>query len=128
MWPSPGRPSGLWPVRSLARPVSGQFGLWPVRGLKCATGDVDTRDVEAPSLPDDERERVTSLRRLGLLDTGPEERFDRITRTARRLFDVDTAMVTLVDVLPTILETLGLPEAECLAADPRYSLATTRAQ
>ncbi len=42
--------------------------------------------------------RVGSLRRLGLLDTAPEERFDRITRLARRLFDVDAAWVNLVDI------------------------------
>jgi diguanylate cyclase (GGDEF)-like protein len=54
--------------------------------------------VEPVPIPDGDRERVTSLRRLGLLDTAPEERFDRITRTARRLFDVDTVRFTLVDV------------------------------
>jgi diguanylate cyclase (GGDEF)-like protein len=51
----------------------------------------------APTLRND-RNRVASLRRLGLLDTGPEERFDRITRTAQRLFGVETALVSLVDV------------------------------
>jgi diguanylate cyclase (GGDEF)-like protein len=54
--------------------------------------------VEAPPVPDDDPARVGSLRRLGLLDTEPEERFDRITRIARRLFRVDTALVSLVDV------------------------------
>jgi len=34
---------------------------------------------------------------LALLDTGPEDRFDRITRTAARLFGVPTALITLVD-------------------------------
>lgn len=34
---------------------------------------------------------------LGLLDTDPQERFDRVTRLARRLFDVDVALVTLLD-------------------------------
>jgi diguanylate cyclase (GGDEF)-like protein len=53
--------------------------------------------VQAPRLPADDRARVLSLRRLALLDTAPEERFDRITRTARRLFGVDIALVSLVD-------------------------------
>ncbi len=35
--------------------------------------------------------------RLQVLDTPPEERFDRITRTARRLFEVPIALVSLVD-------------------------------
>ena len=34
---------------------------------------------------------------LALLDTGRDERFDRVTRLARRMFDVDVALVTLVD-------------------------------
>ncbi len=37
------------------------------------------------------------LRSLQLLDTSPEERFDRHTRLARRLFDVPIAAVSLVD-------------------------------
>jgi diguanylate cyclase (GGDEF)-like protein len=52
--------------------------------------------MAAPVPADDDR-RVTSLRALGLLDTVPEERFDRITRTAQRLFGVEAAMVSLVD-------------------------------
>lgn len=38
-----------------------------------------------------------ALRRLNLLDTQPEERFDHITRTVRDLFDVPVALLTLVD-------------------------------
>jgi diguanylate cyclase (GGDEF)-like protein len=54
--------------------------------------------VETVPIPDDDRDRVTSLRRLGLLDTDPEERFDRITRIAHRLFGVDSVTFALVDV------------------------------
>ena len=53
--------------------------------------------MEAAPIPDGDAERVAALRRLGLLDTPPEERFDRITRTAQRLFGVEAAMVSLVD-------------------------------
>lgn len=41
--------------------------------------------------------RVGVLRSLDLLDTPPEERFDRITRLAQQLFGVGTAGVNLVD-------------------------------
>lgn len=51
----------------------------------------------APQLPDHEGERVDSLRSLNILDTPPEERFDRLTRIAKRLFDVPIALVSLVD-------------------------------
>jgi PAS domain S-box-containing protein len=50
-----------------------------------------------PIKPPDECERVGELHALCLLDTAPEERFDRITRTAQRLFGVATALVSLVD-------------------------------
>lgn len=41
--------------------------------------------------------RVTALRALELLDTPPEDRFDRIARLAQQLFGVSTAGVNLVD-------------------------------
>lgn len=51
----------------------------------------------APRKPDDEAARLKNLHSLKLLDTAPEERFDRLTRLARRLFDVPIALVSLVD-------------------------------
>jgi phosphoribosyl 1,2-cyclic phosphodiesterase/CheY-like chemotaxis protein len=54
------------------------------------------RWVGAP-LPPDEPTRLRALHGLGLLDTPPEERFDRLTRLVRRVFDVPMALVTLVD-------------------------------
>lgn len=50
-----------------------------------------------PPIPDDEAERVAALKRLGILDTAPEERFDRHTRIAAALFRVPIALVSLVD-------------------------------
>lgn len=44
-----------------------------------------------------ERERLHALHALQLLDTPPEERFDRVVRLAQRLFDVPIAAVNLVD-------------------------------
>ncbi len=99
--------------------------------------------MQAPAIPADDPVRVGSLRRLGLLDTAPEERFDRITRVARRLFGVDTALVSLVDVdrqwpkSPQGLESVGTSrdisfcghailardvlEVPDAAVDPRFS-------
>ena len=53
--------------------------------------------MKPPILPKDEENRLTALRGLGLLDTEPEERFDRITRIASSVFDVPIAIVSLVD-------------------------------
>lgn len=53
--------------------------------------------VLKPRLAQDEMHRLQVLNALKLLDSGPDERFDRLTRMARRLFDVPIALVTLVD-------------------------------
>ncbi len=50
-----------------------------------------------PQKPANEAERIDSLRSLNILDTTPEERFDRLTRIAKRLFGVPIALVSLVD-------------------------------
>ncbi len=48
-------------------------------------------------LPVNEAQRVATLHGLDILDTPPEERFDRLTRIARRMFEVPIALVSLVD-------------------------------
>ena len=48
-------------------------------------------------IPENEALRMEALRVLNILDTQPEERFDRLTRMAKRLFRVPIASVTLVD-------------------------------
>lgn len=53
--------------------------------------------MQSPTFLPNEAERLVALYRLNLLDTPAEERFDRITRMARRLFDVPIAVVTLLD-------------------------------
>ncbi|MBK0392362.1 response regulator [Ramlibacter algicola] len=50
----------------------------------------------AAPIPDDEAQRLDDLRRLRVLDTPREDRFDRITRTARRQFGVPIALVSLI--------------------------------
>lgn len=52
--------------------------------------------ITAP-IPANEPQRLNALRSLNLLDSEVEERFDRITRLAKRLFDVPIAVVSLVD-------------------------------
>jgi len=47
--------------------------------------------------PADEELRLKSLKSLRILDTPPEERFERIVRMARRMFDVPTAFISLID-------------------------------
>lgn len=50
-----------------------------------------------PAVPFDETSRLATLRGLNILDTPPEERFDRLTRLAQKLLNVPIALVSLVD-------------------------------
>ncbi len=50
-----------------------------------------------PKIPDNEAERLHALRTLEILDTSHEERFDRVTRMAKRMFGVEISLVSLVD-------------------------------
>ena len=52
--------------------------------------------MKEPPIPLDETVRLQSLLSLKILDSIPEERFDRITRMAQRIFDVDICLVSLV--------------------------------
>ncbi len=51
----------------------------------------------AAPLPADEEQRLAALHGLDVLDTGPEERFDRFTAEARETLDVPIALVSLID-------------------------------
>jgi GAF domain-containing protein len=50
-----------------------------------------------PETPKNEAERLHALRTLKILDTSHEERFDRVTRMAKRMFGVSISLVSLVD-------------------------------
>jgi len=53
--------------------------------------------MKKPDVPQDEEARLKTLRSLNILDTSSEERFDRLTRMAKRMFNVPIALVSLVD-------------------------------
>jgi len=50
-----------------------------------------------PALPDDEQGRLALLHQLLILDTPPEERFDKIVAFAASEFNVPICLVSLVD-------------------------------
>ena len=52
----------------------------------------------AISTPANEADRIEAVRRYGILDTDPEDRFDRITRLTARLLDAPICTITIVDV------------------------------
>lgn len=53
--------------------------------------------MQKPGTPPDEKTRIDTLRALNILDSSPQERFDRITRLAKRMFGVPVALVSLID-------------------------------
>lgn len=53
--------------------------------------------MREPAMPIDETARLMSLHSLRIMDTPSEERYDRLTRMAKRLFGVQIALVSLVD-------------------------------
>ena len=53
--------------------------------------------MQIARLPDNEAARVAALHSMRILDTPRENRFDRYTRIAARLFDMPIALISLVD-------------------------------
>jgi diguanylate cyclase (GGDEF)-like protein len=53
--------------------------------------------MQTPAFPSNEAARIAMLRSLEILDTAPDERFDRLTRLAKHVFEVPIAVVSLVD-------------------------------
>ena len=113
-------------VSDKIRRMSGSDGDLPImivgrNGHDGASADVSTEWLETPfsaeyararirtwlmrgqfrwvraKIDETEASRLHALHSLNLLDTEPEERFDRYTRLAAALFDTPIALVTLVD-------------------------------
>eukprot|EP00128_Syssomonas_multiformis_P011187 Colp12_sorted_trinity150504_noHs@16428 len=61
----------------------------PQPGFEC-------QDPHAPK-PDNESDRLKALRAYFVLDTNPEDDYDRITRLATRLFKVEISLVSFID-------------------------------
>ena len=63
------------------------------------------------AIPADEAERLADVLRLGLLDTAPEDAFDRVTRKLARIFDVPIALITFLDTDREFFKSqVGLPD------------------
>ena len=83
-------------------PAISEWLVWPASvahvrtKLRAAILRRACRWMPAP-LPPNEPGRLAALHSLGLLDTPPDERFDRHTRRACERFGVPVALVTLVD-------------------------------
>lgn len=54
-------------------------------------------EQDTVKLPADETARLNALHSLDILDTPPEERFDRITRLVAEIFEIPVVTITLID-------------------------------
>lgn len=77
----------------LLRPFSPEYARTRIRAWILRT---TCRWIRA-QMPINEDARLAALKKLEILDTDPEERFDRIARIASESFDVPIALVSLVD-------------------------------
>ncbi|MDW8847429.1 sensor domain-containing diguanylate cyclase [Erwinia sp. MMLR14_017] len=53
--------------------------------------------MKFPGTPENEEERLKSLYMIDLLDTVDDERFERLTRIGKKLFNVSIALISLLD-------------------------------
>ncbi|MFW2404392.1 MAG: diguanylate cyclase [Gammaproteobacteria bacterium] len=73
------------------------FCLKIAGNVPISTVEIQETVMLEPPNPIDETQRLMSLHSLRVLDTPSEERFDRITRMAQRMFGVEICLVSLVD-------------------------------
>lgn len=52
---------------------------------------------QPPAVPDNEQERLIALEACGIMDTPQDERFDRLTRLAKRFYSADIAFLGFID-------------------------------
>ena len=77
----------------LIKPLTPSYARTRIRAWVTRT---ECRWIRA-KIPDDEQKRLMALRELRILDTEPEDRFDRVARLAAALFDMPMAVISLVD-------------------------------
>ncbi|WP_135076195.1 sensor domain-containing diguanylate cyclase [Terasakiella sp. SH-1] len=53
--------------------------------------------MKAAPIPENDKERLESLRKMNLLSTAREGDLDRVTRTAQKFFQIEIALISLID-------------------------------
>src|SRR3712207_5363469 len=89
----------LTPVSRAAHAVARSFAPSPAGRIRLHKAN-DDRRCAMPTLlttPLTDPRRVEALRESGLMDTSPEESFDRVTRLTCKIVHVPAAMISLVD-------------------------------
>ncbi len=53
--------------------------------------------MERPQIPENEKERLEILKSLNILESGPQDEFERVTLLAKKFFEVPIVLISLVD-------------------------------
>ena len=77
----------------IAPPITAEAIRWTAQRHMLTSLDFTLAPAKTIADP----QRIAALQETGLLDSAPEESFDRLTRMAARLLGVSTALVSLVD-------------------------------
>ncbi|HTW94998.1 MAG TPA: hypothetical protein VMD30_09410, partial [Tepidisphaeraceae bacterium] len=73
--------------------------------------------MQAPTIPDDEENRLRELERLESMFSGPEESLDRITAQLARIFEVPAAMINFIGRDQQVVKSCGGALAESVGQD-----------
>jgi hypothetical protein len=78
-------------------PLFASYWLEQADGSLDTPGATDMHDFPIPPRPVDETARLATLDQYRILDTPPEEIFDRTTRLAATLFGMPISLISLID-------------------------------
>jgi hypothetical protein len=113
------------------RPGGSPWHQWRARATSIAMhlvpGLLATRSGAVPAAEPAEAARLEALEALSVMDTSPEERFDRIVHLAKRVLGMQFAALTLVDGTRQWMKSAAGMEPDEVPRDQSYSQFTIRA-
>ena len=83
--------------------------------------------MQPPPKTTDETARLAALHATGQLDTPIEERFEVVTRLARRIFDVPIAAISLLDANRQWFKSINGLDVQTLAGDDFFTFSAIAA-
>lgn len=90
----------------------------PSVSSSASQADSSRPDVQAAA---SRPERLAALARTGLLDTPPEENFDRLTRLVARIMNTPLALVNLIDEDRQFTKSCVVPEGMAPVSESRFN-------
>lgn len=101
LWNEQNLPDADDPTRNPAESMQADFVEYTITGAVTCIETLATEPISSAMLlapvPQDEDVRLAALKELNLIDTPPEERFDRFTRKLSKVFGAPISLVSLID-------------------------------